>query len=633
MANLRAGYQGDIVPVNPNRDEVLGLSCVDDLTETSDIDLAVVIVPPQVVLDVVRQAGEVGVRNVVVITAGFRESGGEGPARERELRDIATEYNMDLVGPNCVGVIGTSVGLNATFAPVDALRGSISLMSQSGAFITAALDWARDQEIGFNDVVSMGNKAVLDETDFIEAWGDDPDTDVILGYLESIENGHQFLETARKVTQETPVVVVKSGRTEAGAQAASSHTGAIAGSDRAYEAALKQAGVLRIDSVQEFFEFARVLAGQPLPASDGVGIVTNAGGLGVMTTDAVGDSRLSLASLAPETIETLSGVLPEGANIYNPIDIIGDADADRFQRALEVVLSDAHVGSVVVLSAPSAVLSYDKLAAATTSLQIESDKPIVACMLGGERTRSAEQYLRETGIPNYFDPTRAVCGLEALAEYRDITEREYESPVEFDVDRACAREILAQVEAREDNRLGVEAMSLLDAYGISVPSGEIVESPTAAVTVAERIDGPVVMKIVSPDILHKSDIGGVRVGVPLEEVADTFDNLVTRADIYQPGARIIGVQVQEKIDLSAGVETIVGMNRDPQFGPLVMFGLGGIFVEVFQDTTFRVAPVSEREAHEMTDEIRAAPLLRGARGRPPVVDRLSLRQFSASRSW
>jgi acetyltransferase len=618
LENLDDGFDGDVVAVNPNREEVLGHECYDALTDAPPVDLAVVVVPPSVAIPVLRDAGEAGVDAAVVITAGFGEAGVEGAARERELAAVADEYDIQLVGPNCLGVMNTGVDMNATFGPEMALPGNLSFMSQSGAFITAVLDWANDEGIGFRDVVSLGNKAVLDETDFVDHWGADDDTDVVLGYLESIKRGREFVDTAREVTQDTPVVLVKSGRTDAGAHAASSHTGAIAGSEAAYEAGLEQAGVLRADSVEDLFDWARVLGDQPLPDTDGVAVVTNAGGPGVMATDAIGDADLTLASFTDDTHETLTDRLPDNANVYNPVDVIGDADVARFADTLDTVLGDPNVGAAVVVSAPTAILSFEALADEIVAAQQRHDLPVVACLMGGERSEAPADAMSEHGIPNYFDPARAVSGLDALADYRDIQAREYDTPREFDVDHDRAREILTDAAESGENRLGVEAMDLLDAYGIDTPAGAVAESPEEALAVAEDIQGPVAMKIVSPDILHKSDIGGVKVGVEHEDVTDAYEDLVTRAKNYQPDANLLGVQVQELIDLDDAVETIVGVNRDPQFGPLVMFGLGGIFVEVMEDTSLRVAPVGESEAREMTEEIQSAPLLRGARGREPV---------------
>jgi acetyltransferase len=494
----------------------------------------------------------------------------------------------------------------------------MSFMSQSGAFITAVLDWANDQGIGFKDVVSMGNKTVLDETELVDHWGDDEDTNVVIGYLESIQKGREFIDTAREVTKDTPVVLVKSGRTDAGAQAASSHTGAIAGAEAAYEAGLEQAGVIRANSVQELFDSAQMLANQPLPESNKIAIITNAGGPGVITTDAVGESNLELADFTDETLDDFSEKLPAEGNIYNPVDIVGDADNERFKEALDLALQDPNVGAAMVLSCPTAVLNYEQLAHDLVEMQEKHETPVAATFMGGERVKPAEEAMRDAGIPNYFDPGRAIQALDALWRQKEISEREFEAPERFDVDRERAAEILGRAKERDDTRLGVEAMGLLDAYGIPTPEGGIANNPDEALDLAEGIEGNVVMKIVSPDIMHKSDIGGVKVGVPNEEVYDAYEDLITRARNYQPDANILGVQVQEMVDLDSGVETIIGMNRDPQFGPLLMFGLGGIFVEILEDTTFRVAPVAESEARTMTEEIDTSPLLRGARGRDPV---------------
>ena len=615
--NLLEDFAGEIVPVNPNIDRVFDRPCRDSLAGT-DADLAVVVVPPEAALEAVETAGEEGMESLVVVTAGFGETGSEGARREAKLEELAVEYDLGIVGPNSLGVISTPSGLNATFAPDNARPGTMSFMSQSGALVTAILEWAADRGIGFKDIVSLGNKAVLDEADFVETWGGDPDTDVVLGYLESIEDGRRFIEAARDVTEGTPVVVLKSGRTDAGAKAASSHTGAIAGSEAAYEAGLRKAGAIRVDSTEALFDTGAMLAGGSVPSADGVAVVTNAGGPGVIATDAIGDSNAELASLAEETRERLADALPATANVDNPVDVIGDAPAGRFHDALEVVLSDPAVGSAVVIACPSAVLSFDRLAETLAAFRRRESIPLAACLMGGAAVEGAAETLAETDTPTYFDPTRAVRGIDALYRYREVRDRKERSPTQFDVDTDTARSILGRVERRSDNRLGIEAMELLDAYGIPTVDGEIVDSPDAALTAAERLGGDVVMKIVSPDILHKTDIGGVEVGVDPADVEGTYESIVTRARNYQPDARIYGVQIQDRIDLEEGVETIVGTNRDPQFGPVVLFGLGGVFVEVFEDTTVRIAPVSEPEAAAMIDEIESAPLLRGARGRPPV---------------
>ena len=619
LENL-SSFDGEVVPVNPNRETVLGRDCYPEITAVPDpgsIGLAVVVVPAAVVVDVVAQVGEAGIDNAVVITAGFSESGDEGARREGELTAVAQEYGINLVGPNCVGVMSTTTAMDATFIDGKPPSGTISLMSQSGAFIAAVLGWAAQHGVGFKDVVSLGNEAVLDEIDFVSHWGADPDTDVILAYLEDVDDGQQFIETARSVTDDTPVVVIKSGRTEAGAEAAASHTGSIAGRDQAYEAGFRQAGILRAMNIQEVFDVGQLLAGQPLPDHDGIAIVTNGGGPGVLTADAIEESRLELAEFDAEARAELDALLPAQAEPTNPLDIIGDADIERFRRALDVTLGAEAVGGAVVLSVPTVLFEFEELAAVIGELQETHGKPLVACLMGGAEADAAAEELATFGVPNYFDPARAVPSMEALAEYRAVREREYESPRAFDVDRERAREILTSALERDVDYLGVEAIELLDVYGIPTPAGGLAEGPAAAEALAEEIGGPVVMKIVSPDIVHKSDIGGVEVGVPAERVRDTYTAIRERATDYDPEATVLGVQVEELVEPEESTETIVGVNRDAQFGHLVMFGLGGIFVEIFEDTAFRVAPVTDREARNMISEIHAAPMLEGARGRTP----------------
>jgi acetyltransferase len=620
LENL-ASFDGEVIPVNPNRETVLGAECYPEIGAVPDVasvDLAVVAVPAAAAVDVVREVGAAGIGTVVVVTAGFSEAGERGERRERELIEVAEAYDLDLLGPNCVGVISTPTGLNATFARGTPPEGNISLVSQSGAFIAAVLGWAAQHGIGFRHVVSLGNEAVLDEVDFLAEWGADPETDVVLAYLEDIDDGRAFIETAREVTSHTPVVVIKSGRTAAGAEAAASHTGSMAGADQAYRAGFHEAGVIRAMDVEEVFDFGQVLEGGPLLDRDDIAVVTNGGGPGVLAADSVGDSGLRMAEFDEEVRATLADLLPDEADVRNPLDVIGDADVDRFGRALDAVLGAGTVGGAVVICVPTAVFEFEALADVVGELQERHGKPVVTCLMGGAEADRAADRLESYGIPNYFDPARAVTSLEALADYREVTERSYEPPAAFDVDRERAREVLAGAVERGVDRLGVEAMDLLDAYGIPTPAGGLAESGSAARELAEGIGGPVVMKLVSPDIVHKSDVGGVEVGVPVEEVPDTYRRIRERATEHDPDATLLGVRVEALVDPEESTETIVGVNRDEQFGHLLMFGLGGIFVQVFEDTSFRVAPVSEHEAREMTDEIKAAPMLRGARGRTPA---------------
>jgi acetyltransferase len=618
LENLR-GFDGEVVAVNPNRETAFDEPCHPDLAAVpGTVDLAVVAVPARAVVEVVRQAGEAGVGAVVVVSAGFAERGARGRQRERELADVAAEYDLPVVGPNCVGVISTPVGLNVTFAAGDPPSGSVSLLSQSGAVIAAVLGRAGRTGVGFRHVVSLGNEAVLDEVDFLAAWADDPGTDVVLAYVEDVEDGREFVETAREVTTDTAVVALKAGRTAAGAAAAASHTGSIAGSDRAYEAGFAQGGVYRAHSLEEAFDVAAPLSGQPLPAGDAVAVVTNGGGPGVLAADAVADSWLDLVEFGPDLRGSLSELLPPAASATNPLDVVGDADLDRFERALDLVLSADAVDGAVVCSVPTALFDVTDLAGVVGRLQQTHGLPVVGCLMGGLAADRAATVLADYGVPNYFDPARAVRGLAALAETARVRERTYGSPTDYPVDRERAREVLSTAVEREVDYLGVEAIDLLDAYGVPTSPGDTAESAAEAATIAESVGGPVAMKVVSPDVVHKSDVGGVAVGVDPGDAAATYREIHQRVRAHDPDARLLGVHVEAVVDTEGATETIVGATRDPQFGPLVLFGLGGIFVQVFEDTAVRVAPVSDREAREMTAEIRAAPMLRGARGRPPA---------------
>ncbi|XGI83577.1 acetate--CoA ligase family protein [Halorutilales archaeon Cl-col2-1] len=620
--NLVSGFEGEVIAVNPNRDEVLGLPTYTDVGSVpGEIDLGVVIVPAPVVLEVLEEMGKAGVTNAVVITAGFSEAGDEGKAREERLKEIADEYGISLVGPNCIGIVSSDSGLNTTFTTVKYSKGATSFMSQSGALIGAVLEWAPSHNMGFNQVVSLGNKAVLDETDFIEDWSDDPDTDVVMAYLESIEDGRRFIKKTREAVTETPVVALKAGRSEKGSRAASSHTGALAGSDEAYDSAFRQSGVIRAETLLELFDYSDTLADQPVPEKDGLAVVTNGGGPGVIATDAVSDSIVSFADLSHETVDYLEDRLPESAVVENPLDIIGDADVDRLSDSLDAVLGDPDVGGALVIVTPNGVLDYREAVDPIEEIQRRHSKPVVTCMMGSNDETS--QRLSQANLPDFFDPERAVGSYEALERYRRIRQRSREERhvTEFDVDEGRARGIIREAVEEGRNRLGVESMEILDAYGIPTPDGTVVETADEADEAARSIDsetGTVVLKIVSPDISHKTDVGGVRTRVSPDDVRDVFSEMVEEVRDRRPEAEIEGILVQESVDVSKGEEVIVGARSDPQFGHLLVFGLGGVFVEVFKDVSFRVPPVTQREAEEMTREIESAPLLRGARGRDPL---------------
>jgi acetyl coenzyme A synthetase (ADP forming)-like protein len=629
---LQYGFKGKVYPINPKADEVLGLKCYPSVLAVPEpIDLAVIVIPAKLVAGVLEECGQKGVKGVITITAGFRETGSEGMHMEKELIAILNRYGMRMIGPNCLGLIDTIIPINASFAAGMPPQGNIAFMSQSGALCTAILDWSLAESIGFSRFVSLGNKADACEIDFLQAWDADPATKVVIAYLEGITDGPRFMDIARQVTRRTPIIAVKSGGTSAGARAVSSHTGTLAGSEAAYNAAFSQCGVMRADSVEDLFDYSLAFAYQPVLTGDRLAIVTNAGGPGIMATDAIEHAGLKLASLQKETVDRLREFLPPAANFYNPVDVLGDALADRYGAALETVLSDPGVDGVIVLLTPQAMTQIVETAqtvgeaaakpryiAPTGSIGAKQAKPVLGCFMGEQEVRKGIRVLAEHKVPNYPFPERAVGAFKAMYRYREWLNRPPRDIPRFEVDQAKVKEVFAQ--AKADNRLSlgdVEARQVLGAYGLRIPQSQLAKSPDEAVTIAAQLGYPVVMKITSPDILHKSDIGGVKVGLGnATEVRDAFDLIMYRAQRYMPGADIWGVAVQEMVP--QGREVIIGMNRDLQFGPLLMFGMGGIYVEVLKDVVFRVAPVTQQEAQEMVQEIRAYPLLRGVRGAKPA---------------
>jgi acetyl coenzyme A synthetase (ADP forming)-like protein len=615
---IRYGYKGRINPINPNEDEILGQTCYPRVTDVpAVVDLAVIVVPNKFVAQVMEDCGAKGVGAVIVITAGFRETGAEGRGMEREVIEIAQQHGIRMVGPNCLGVIATASSLNASFAATMPERGRISFMSQSGALCTGILDWAAANQLGFASFVSLGNKGDLNETDFLEAWRQDPETDVIVAYLEGIVDGPRFMEVARELTKEKPVIVIKSGTTSAGSRAVSSHTGTLAGSDAAYDAAFEQTGIIRARSVSELFAYSVAFAYQPLPQGRQVAIITNAGGPGIMATDACEKRGLQLASLATETVELLQGQLPAAANFYNPIDVLGDAFADRYRLALKAALEDPNVNAVIFLLTPQAMTEIEETAQVVVELANQYDKPVLANFMGGKDVAAGNRILGEGKIPFYGFPEEAADALARMAAHREWRERERESLVSFPVDRE--RAATALLTAQKAGRLGlneVEARQIVAAYGLPLPKSQLALNAEQAVRWADEIGYPVVMKIISPDILHKSDIGGVRVGLEdRKAVRLAYEEILNRAYRYLPDADVWGVAVQEMVQV--GKEVILGVTKDPTFGQVLMFGLGGIYVEVLKDVVFRVAPLTRREAEEMVREIRSFPLLAGARGEKP----------------
>jgi acetyltransferase len=612
---LSAGFPGRIVPVNPSAGTVQGVPAVGSVLDIEGpVDLAVLTVPAPAVLPALKDCVARGVGGAVVISAGFAEIGPDGVEREAELRAWVAAQPLRVLGPNCLGWIRPSARLNATFAPGMPLPGGIAFVSHSGALAVAILDWARDRQLGFSFFASLGNQGDLTEADLVAAAARDPETRVIAGYIEGVADGRRFLGVLEEAAALKPVVLLKVGRSSEGARAVSSHTGALAGSDRAFDAALRQAGALRARSVEELFDLARGLATQPLPRGRRLLIVTNGGGLGVVATDAARDAGLEVPTLPPATRRGLAEVLPLTASTGNPVDLVGDADAARFASALRAAGPEAADALLVLLTAQAATDSAD-VARAVAGTTRGWPIPLAASFVGGARVRPGIAVLEEAGVPCYPFPERAVNALAGMAELagrRGRSDFEPAAPSPPAVAQEAAR--LAAL-GREHVGLG-ELARLLAAAGIPVVPHELAPTPEAAGAAARRLGGTVALKVVSPDIVHKTEVGGVRLGVSAEAAEAATRALLAGVRAAEPGARVEGVLVQRMAE--PGCEMLLGMVRDAQFGPVVMVGMGGIYVEILQDTVVRVAPVGRGQARAMLEELRMAPLLSGARGRAPV---------------
>ncbi|MGB4581577.1 MAG: acetate--CoA ligase family protein [Coriobacteriia bacterium] len=616
---LEGGFSGPIYPVNPSAPDVLGRTAYATLAELPErVDLAVVVVPACAVPDVISECARLGIPAAIVISAGFRETGPAGAALERELMASAREGGVRILGPNCLGLIATRNGLNASFAPIMPSQGSISFLSQSGALGTAILDWAAGERIGLAHFVSLGNKADVSEVDLVRAWSEDPDTGVVVAYLEAISDGRAFVDAVRALVERVPFIALTAGSSDAGARAVSSHTGSLAGSKQAYDAAFRKAGAIAARTVEELFDLAEGFARQPLPARQGAVILTNAGGPAILATDACEEHGVALATLEQETTVALREVLPAAASVYNPVDILGDAPAERYAQAATILLSDPNVGSLIVVLTPQAMTEPAETARAIAQASGGTGVTTLAVFMGDATVASAMQVLKESGIPGYSFPERAVATLAAMQRYSAFREQGAPEAHQCTIDRPTVRSVIDHArDARRTFITEASAQRVAEACGIQTPKAGIASDLASARAMAAEFGFPVVLKIASPDILHKSDIGGIELDITDDAgVTVAYERIMSRVMQRMPDARIWGVTVQEQ--LPPGREVIIGVNRDANFGPILMFGLGGIYVEVLQDVTFRLCPVTPREARDMVSEIRAFGLLRGARGAAPA---------------
>lgn len=621
-----SGFEGPVFSVQVPSASIPQVESRERLIDLSEPpDLAVVCTSAEAVPSVVRECGESGISGVVITSPGFREVGPEGRALERRVEQERARYDqLRILGPKSLGVVVPHLKLNASLAGATPKEGRVAFVSQSGTLCTSALDWAIEEEIGFSHFVSIGNMLEVSVGDLIDYFAGDPYTDSIVLFLESISGARQFMSAARAITKEKPIVVYKAGRFIESAEAAVSHTGALAGVDAVYEAAFERAGIVRVSEIDDMFDCAQLLARQPRPAGPRLAIITNAGGPGVVATDCLIGCKGVLARLSEETIAKLSDSLPRYWSHANPVDILGDAPAERFTAAIDVVLADSGVDAVLIILTPQAATEPTKIAEALVQLAQRSRKLLLAVWMGGRAVHEGIRLLNAAGIPTYTTPKNAVHAFMHWVSYTRSQETLYETPrnvlIDFSVDRQKQRELLnAIVRHPQDVLSEATSKELLDAYGISIAKPSSVESADEAVAVARRIGFPVALKIVSPQITHKNEVGGVVLNVSSEEdVRQAFDRIVDNVTRMRPDAVVEGVSVQPMISAPDGFELILGSRKDPVFGAVVMLGAGGVAAEVIDDRGLGLPPLNERMVRRMLESLRSWPILAGYRGRLPV---------------
>ncbi|MFZ5831912.1 MAG: acetate--CoA ligase family protein, partial [Planctomycetota bacterium] len=619
-----SGFRGVVYPVNPKRDSVQGIHAYRDIRGLPHVpDLAVICTPAPSVPALIRECGESGTRGVVIISAGFREVGEEGKKLEQAVLDEQAKFpGMRILGPNCLGIMVPGHNLNASFAASTPRKGHIGFISQSGALCTSVLDWAIDEGIGFSYFVSVGNMLDVNMGDLIDYFGSQTETQSIILYIESISEAREFMSAARAFARTKPIVAYKAGRFAESAAAAASHTGAMAGVDAVYEAAFQRAGIERIFQIEDMFDCAELLARQQPAKGDRLAIITNAGGPGVMTTDALIARDGKLAKLSPETMEQLNSFLPTCWSHGNPVDVLGDAPPERFAKAVEVVLKDKEVDAILVILTPQAMTDPSGTARAVAEVLHGVHKPVLAAWMGGHIVSEGVQILSDHGIPTYTTPEQAIRAFMHLVSYaRNLTilhETPRDIPMEFSLDRQRLRGVFNTILTEGDDILSENvSKAFLEAYEIKVTKPHAARTAEEACDVARTLGYPVVMKIHSPQITHKTDVGGVVLNLTTDdEVRKAFDKMVARARDKRPDAEIRGVTVQKMITYPNSFELIMGTKKDPVFGSVIMVGMGGVAAEVFQDRALGMPPLNESLARRMLESLKSWPLLQGYRGKP-----------------
>ncbi|KAG2481004.1 MAG: acetyl-CoA synthetase (ADP-forming)/ 4-hydroxybutyryl-CoA synthetase [Nitrosopumilales archaeon] len=627
-SNIMNGFKGTVFPISPSRPQVFYKKAYKSVLDVpKPIDLAVIVTKNTIVPIVLEECGKKKVKGAIVITAGFKEVDEEGAKLEQRLKDIAKKYNIKIIGPNCLGVMNLDpkTMMNSTFLKITPKSGQIALVSQSGAICAALCEDASAQGIGFSAVVSMGNKAAMSEIDILNMLANHKQTKVIVMYLEDMGDGKEFLKVCKNITWKLkkPVLVLKSGRSPEGAKAAMSHTGALMGSDEIYDAVLKQSGAIRVDTMEELFDYATAFSKQPIPTKGGLVIVSNAGGPAIISTDACSKLGIKMAkidSIRPK----IDAVIPPWGSSRNPVDIVGDADFNRFNNVLDHVLTHPNVGSVITMCTPSGTLDYDKLAEVIVAMSKKYKKTMLASLMGLDEGITNREILAAGEIPYYTYAEGAIRTLDAMLRFAKWTSSSPGKILKLKVNKAKAKTIFDKVKREgRPNLLEEEGQEVLRAYGFPLPKSTLAKTENDAVKTAKKIGYPVVMKITSPQIIHKSDAGGVKVNLKNDnEVKVAFKTIVTNAKKYNKKAEIKGVLIVEMI--KGGKEMIIGSKLEPGMGPVIMLGMGGIYVEVLKDVTFKLAPVTDKEADDMISSIKMKKILEGVRGeKPSDVKKLS----------
>ena len=619
--NIMKGYKGTIYPISPTRETVFDKKAYKSVLDVpGKVDLAVVVTKNTIVPSVLEECGKKKLRGAIVITAGFKEVDEEGAKLEQKLKDIAKKYKLQIIGPNCLGVMNLEpqTMMNSTFLKITPKSGEIALVSQSGAICAALVEDASAQGIGFSAVISMGNKADMSEIDILKMLAEHKQTKVIVIYLEDMGNGQEFLRVCKDITRKKkkPVLVLKSGRSPEGAKAAMSHTGALMGSDEIYDALLKQSGAIRVDTMEELFDYATAFSKQPLPMNGDLVIVSNAGGPAIISTDACSKLGIKMAKIE-EIRKKIDAVIPPWGSSRNPVDIVGDADFKRFENVLNEVLKHKNVGSVISMCTPSATLNYDKLAEVIVSMSKKYKKTMLASLMGLDEGITNREILAKGDVPYYTYAEGSIRALKAMLTFTNWVKNSPGKITKFNVKKNIVKKILDN--AKKEKRsalLEEEGQEILRAYGFPLPASKLAKSKKEAVAASKKIGYPVVLKIASPQIIHKSDAGGVKVNLQnAKDVENAFDTIIKNAKKYNKKADIKGVLVVEMV--KGGKEMIIGSKLEPGFGPVVMLGMGGIYVEVLKDVTFKLAPMTNIEADDMISSIKTKKILEGVRGEKP----------------